>query len=84
MASTSEELSSQAEQLSDAVSFFRIDGGNSRAPRQQAAKQGKRIQIAHAGMKGKAVPAKRTSGGGINLELGQAGPDHLDDEFEKF
>ncbi|MDD2272764.1 MAG: methyl-accepting chemotaxis protein [Desulfuromonadaceae bacterium] len=84
MASTSEELSGQAEQLSDAVSFFRIDGGNSRAPRQQAAKQGKRIQIAHAGMKGKTAPAKRTSGGGINLELGQAGPDHLDDEFEKF
>jgi methyl-accepting chemotaxis protein len=85
MASTSEELSSQAEQLSDAVAFFKIDsGGHSRAPRQQAASQGKRVQIAHAGVKGKVAPAKRTSGGGINLQLGQAGPDHLDDEFEKF
>ena len=85
MASTSEELSSQAEQLSDAVAFFKIDGGaHSRAPRQQAAKQSKRVQIAHASIKGKPVPAKRTSGGGINLELGHAGPDHLDDEFEKY
>jgi methyl-accepting chemotaxis protein len=85
MASTSEELSSQAEQLSDAVAFFRIDaGGHSRAPRQQAAKQAKRVQIAHAGVKVKPAPARRSSGGGINLELGNAGPDHLDDEFEKF
>ena len=85
MASTSEELSSQAEQLSDAVAFFKIDGGaHSRAPRQVAAKQGKRVQIAHASVKGKPAQAKRTSGGGINLELGHAGPDHLDDEFEKY
>jgi methyl-accepting chemotaxis protein len=85
MASTSEELSSQAEQLSDAVAFFKIDGGgHSRAPRQQAASRGKKVQIAHAGVKGKVAPAKRASGGGINLQLGQAGPDHLDDEFEKF
>jgi methyl-accepting chemotaxis protein len=85
MASTSEELSSQAEQLSDAVSFFRIDaGGHSRAPRHQSAKQAKRVQIAHAGVKGKPAPVRRSSGGGIDLELGNAGPDHLDDEFEKF
>lgn len=85
MASTSEELSGQAEQLSDAVSFFKIDGsGQSRVPRQQAAKHGKRVQIAHADIKGKIAPTKRTSTGGINLELGHAGPDHLDDEFEKF
>jgi methyl-accepting chemotaxis protein len=85
MASTSEELSSQAEQLSDAVAFFKIDGGgHSRAPRQQAAKQAKRVQIAHVGVKVKPAPARRSSGGGINLELGNAGPDHLDDEFEKF
>ncbi|MDD5286820.1 MAG: methyl-accepting chemotaxis protein [Desulfuromonadaceae bacterium] len=85
MASTSEELSSQAEQLSDAVSFFKIDGGgHSRSPRQQPAKQSNKVQIAHVAVKGKSVPAKRTSGGGINLELGHSGPDHLDDEFEKF
>jgi len=84
MASTSEELSSQAEQLSDAVAFFKIDGAHSRAARQQNVRQGRRVQIASAGVKGKTVPARRTSGGGINLELGQAGPDHLDEEFEKF
>jgi methyl-accepting chemotaxis protein len=85
MASTSEELSSQAEQLSDAISFFKIEGGGqSRAPRQQAARSTKHVQIAHAGIKGKAAPAKRTPAGGINLELGHNGPDRLDDEFEKF
>lgn len=85
MASTSEELSSQAEQLSDAVSFFKIDGGgHSRAPRQQVGRQAKKVQIAHLGSAAKPSQSKRKSGGGINLELGQAGPDHLDDEFEKF
>ncbi|MDD2542432.1 MAG: methyl-accepting chemotaxis protein, partial [Desulfuromonadaceae bacterium] len=85
MASTSEELSSQAEQLSDAVAFFKIDGGGQpRVARQQSAKQGKKPQIAHIGSKKTAAPATRTPSGGINLELGQAGPDHLDDEFEKF
>ena len=85
MASTSEELSSQAEQLSDAVAFFKIDvGGHSKSPRQQAAKQSKRVQIAHAGVKVKPSQARRSSAGGINLELGNAGPDHLDDEFEKY
>ena len=85
MASTSEELSSQAEQLSDAVAFFKIDGGgHSRAPRQPAARQSKKVQIAHANVKGKAAPGRRSSSGGINLELGHTGPDHLDDEFEKY
>jgi len=85
MASTSEELSSQAEQLSDAISFFKIEGGGqSRAPRQQAVKSTKHVQIAHVGVKSKAAPAKRTPTGGINLELGHSGPDRLDDEFEKF
>ena len=85
MASTSEELSSQAEQLSDAVAFFKIDGGShSRTPRQPAARQSKKVQIAHANVKGKAVPGRRSSSGGINLELGHTGPDHLDDEFEKY
>jgi len=84
MASTSEELSGQAEQLSDAVAFFKIDGGHSRSTRQQAARQSKKVQIAHLASTTKASPAKRKAGGGINLELGQAGPDHLDDDFEKY
>ncbi len=85
MASTSEELSSQAEQLQHSISFFDIGNSGRRttsapAPRKPA----HRVQIAHAAAKGKSAPAKRTSGGGINLELGHSGPDHLDDEFEKY
>jgi methyl-accepting chemotaxis protein len=85
MASTSEELSSQAEQLSDAVAFFRIDGGgSSRAPRQQAIKRSKKLQISQLDANTKTTTTRRTSGGGINLELGHSSPDHLDDEFEKY
>lgn len=84
MASTSEELSGQAEQLSDAISFFKLDSGTQgRALRQKSAVQGKRVQIAHVGNKGKVSPVKQPSGG-VNLELGHSGPDHLDDEFEKY
>ncbi|MBT1070534.1 methyl-accepting chemotaxis protein [Pelotalea chapellei] len=80
MASTSEELSSQAEQLQSSISFFDI--GNQRRTAAVSRKPGKRTQIAHA--KGPAAPVKRNSEGGINLQLGQAGPDHLDDEFERY
>jgi methyl-accepting chemotaxis protein len=85
MASTSEELSGQAEQLSDAVAFFKIDGNHSRAPRQGAARSTRKMQIAHLNGRSKAAarPTKGTAGG-IHLELGHAGPDHLDDEFERF
>jgi methyl-accepting chemotaxis protein len=85
MASTSEELSSQAGQLSDAISFFKVDSeGSSSVPRQQAIEQRKKTCTAHLGAKGKAVSARRTSGGGINLELNHAYSDKLDSEFEKF
>ncbi len=85
MASTSEELSSQAEQLQHSISFFDIgNSGRRTAPAPAARKPAQRMQIAHASAKAKPAPAKRTSGGGINLELGHSGPDHLDDEFEKY
>jgi methyl-accepting chemotaxis protein len=83
MASTSEELSSQAEQLQDSISFFNI--GSQGARRTSAAavrKPAKKVLIAHA--KNGPSPSRRVSGGGINLQLGNAGPDHMDDEFEKF
>lgn len=80
MASTSEELSSQAEQLQSSISFFDI--GNQRRTAAVGRKSAKKTQIAHA--KSVAAPAKRNSDGGINLQLGQAGPDHLDDEFERY
>ena len=89
MASTSEELSSQAEQLQQSISFFDIgnSGRRSAASATAARKPAHKIQIAHAKNSTAArPPAKRASGGGsgINLQLGQAGPDHMDDEFEKF
>jgi methyl-accepting chemotaxis protein len=87
MASTSEELSSQAEQLQESISFFNI--GNAGARRPSAASSRKpaahKVQIAHVRNPTAASrPQAKRSSGGINLQLGQAGPDHLDDEFEKF
>jgi methyl-accepting chemotaxis protein len=84
MASTSEELSSQAEQLQSSISFFNIgnQGGLRRTTTVAPRKPAHKAQIAHA--RSASAPAKRTSGGGVNLQLGNAGPDHLDDEFEKY
>jgi methyl-accepting chemotaxis protein len=84
MASTSEELSSQAEQLQSSISFFNIgnQGVVRRTTTVAARKPAHKAQIAHA--RSASAPAKRTSGGGVNLQLGNAGPDHLDDEFEKY
>ncbi|MDD5286254.1 MAG: MCP four helix bundle domain-containing protein [Desulfuromonadaceae bacterium] len=82
MASTSEELSSQAEQLQQAISFFDIGNSGRRAESvTSSSKPARKIQIAHAKS---AASQKRPSGSGINLQLGQAGPDHMDDEFEKY
>jgi methyl-accepting chemotaxis protein len=83
MASTSEELSSQAEQLQSAISFFNIGNQSRRASAPVARKPAKKMQIAHAKSSAAATPAKRSSGG-VNLQLGNAGPDNLDDEFEKY
>ena len=84
MASTSEELSSQAEQLQHSISFFDIGNTGRRASSRAAGKPARKVQIAHAKGSSAAPKATRTASGGINLQLGQAGPDHLDDEFEKF
>jgi len=88
MASTSEELSGQAEQLKDTISFFRIDQTSSSRPapsrsRVPTAKQqvGHVARIPHAAPA--AVPARKNAGG-VNLDMGMGGADHLDDEFEKF
>jgi len=82
MASTSEELSGQAEQLKDTISFFRLDASQMRSSSGSTRRpvQKKHVQIAHAAPK-TGAPARK--GGGIALDMG-AGPDHLDDEFEKF
>jgi methyl-accepting chemotaxis protein len=81
MASTSEELSSQAEQLQQAISFFDIGDAGRRASTSTARKPAarNRVQIAHA-----KKAASKSGSGGVHLQLGQATPDHMDDEFEKF
>jgi methyl-accepting chemotaxis protein len=86
MASTSEELSSQAEQLQHSISFFNIGSAGRRTASAAAArKPAHKVQIAHAKSGASAQPqATRNPAGGVNLQLGQAGPDQLDDEFEKF
>jgi len=82
MASTSEELSGQAEQLKDSISFFRIDAGLMRSA-QSSRPARKTVQVAHV-VRSAPVPAVRKSNG-VSLDMGgSTGPDHLDDEFEKF
>jgi methyl-accepting chemotaxis protein len=86
MASTSEELASQSDLLKDTISFFNIGtAGRRTTSATTARKPAHKVQIAHAKSGAAAQPqATRNTSGGINLQLGQAGPDHLDDEFEKF
>jgi methyl-accepting chemotaxis protein len=90
MASTTEELSSQAEQLKDTISFFSLDSGQTRSVRASshaATKQlaSKRLAIAHMDFQKAGKTAKSgKKAGGVNLQLGQAGADNLDDEFEKY
>ena len=76
MASTSEELSSQAEQLQQSISFFNIGNEGRRI-----SSSGNVRKLTH---KIQGAPAMRVSSGGVNLQLGNAGPDQLDNEFEKF
>jgi len=83
MASTTEELAGQAEQLKSTIAFFSIDShGTQRAlPHRPAAHHAappSRPQVAHA------APPKQTKSGGVHIDLGSKGKDHLDDEFEKF
>lgn len=83
MASTTEELAGQAEQLKSTIAFFSIDShATQRAlPHRPAAHHAappSRPQVAHA------VPPKQAKSGGVHIDLGGKGKDHLDDEFEKF
>jgi methyl-accepting chemotaxis protein len=82
MASTSEELSGQAEQLKDTISFFRLDSSALRSGGRGSRAARKPVQIAQVSQ----APSKQVArkGSGISLDMGNAGPDHLDDEFEKF
>jgi len=88
MASTTEELSSQAEQLKSIIAFFTLDTGRQgsrSAQRQIGSKRpaGSHIAIPHRSSR---MPetVRNEMGAGVNLQLGRAGGDALDEEFEKF
>ena len=88
MASTSEELSSQAEQLQSAIAFFKVDNTGRNTQRTQAVRQVTHkpaIKTATAYLK-KAIakPVKAATAAGVAIDMGNAGHDKLDDEFEKF
>ena len=83
MASTTEELAGQAEQLKSTIAFFSIDshGAQRALPHRPAAHHAappSRPQVAHT------APPKQSKSGGVHIDLGGKGKDHLDDEFEKF
>jgi len=85
MASTSEELASQADMLKDSISFFRIDSGGSRQTARAVRQPQHTVQVGHIGRKAMSAPAKKSAGGGVNLQLGdKTGSDRMDDEFEQF
>jgi methyl-accepting chemotaxis protein len=87
MASTSEELSSQAQQLQQTMSFFQVDGGSSggalRPRKPKALPPGPSAHM-HSSKPAPrpSAPRASTKGGGIDLDLSS---DHGDDgDFEKF
>ena len=89
MASTAQELSSQSEQLSQTVAFFKVDANGGRAvPRLQPVSRLTSVQIkplAPAGRKKGPHPEQRR---GATIDLGQhegAGSGRSrDQEFERF
>ncbi|MEI7816276.1 MAG: MCP four helix bundle domain-containing protein [Desulfuromonadales bacterium] len=90
MASTTEELSGQAEQLKSTIAFFTLDSGSQRtlpAPNHGAQRQiaSSNHAIAHLAphKTGKAAKIGKKTGG-VNIELGHAGADELDEAFEKY
>jgi len=87
MASTSEELNSQADQLQEIIAFFKIDNqGQKFGRKEQVSFQSKapsgKIRISHLTETRK----QETTGkkGGVSIDLGKAGADKLDDDFERF
>ena len=83
MSSTAEELSSQADQLSSAISYFRLDDRETAARQSVTVTKPARNPVGamHERLKS-ATGTLRTSGGGFDLNLGDAGDD-LDREFTR-
>ncbi len=92
MASTTEELSSQAEQLKSTITFFSLDAGSQRTLSAQQHSAPKQLMSSHHAISHvtprKAAKTGRGSNGknngGMNLDLGHAGADDLDEAFEKY
>jgi methyl-accepting chemotaxis protein len=88
MASTAEELSSQADQLQTTISFFKTNGVDQRALPAAAARKAVRpvhhAQIAHVAP---VAPRAAKPGTGVRLDMtkpGVAKADVKDHDFEKF
>jgi len=82
MASTTEELAGQAEQLKTTIAFFSLDthGAQRALPHKQPTRPApqQRPLVTHT------APPRQAKSGGVHIDLGAKGKDHLDDEFEKF
>jgi methyl-accepting chemotaxis protein len=78
MASTSEELSSQSEQLQSMIAFFKVKGGEAHS-QMRTAPAARKVNVAHLS---KGQPARKALS--EKLDLGKAGLDALDDEFERY
>ncbi|MDH4163984.1 MAG: methyl-accepting chemotaxis protein, partial [Nitrospirota bacterium] len=87
-----QELSSQAEQLQETISFFKVDGADREAVRkiagkkEKAAKATHQVHVAHlAQAAAKAKQALQPAGVALNLgHNGHGKGDGKDEEFEKF
>ena len=90
MSATSEELASQAEQLQSAISYFRIDASSIQAVANDAPAAGTDLKAAimakapHMAPRkpGKSKASAKSSGGGFDLDMGDAGDD-LDGDFTR-
>ena len=88
MASTAEELASQAEQLQSTIDFFKIDDSAQIAMNKTAISMEAVQEKAHVQVVAETAPKPLEAGrpAGIALDLGTGGNvgDGKDDEFEKY
>jgi len=96
MASTSEELASQAEQLQSSIDFFKVEDGGNRRPKSiaglrktsQTAKKAQIAHVAHGQANGYAsgkghAPVEENAAAGLDLNMDELG-DKFDKEFARF
>ncbi len=88
MSSTGEELASQAEQLQETISFFKVANSGKRSEsrksvshRDEARVAEQKTEVAHIAQVETAKPA---SPAGIAIEMGDGNNGGKDDEFEQY